>query len=298
MTKKAGSDKQFEQGRSSWEEGRRDRKEFDRWWMDEKVQKTENAPARESLWEMILDIFPDDREIDRAAMHVPLDPRDAQLLKRVRANLADTGRLNIAKLAHHDGLSRRTVKKRITTLLSIFLKKGRQPTAKAGLIEAVKIKGERSPRYYLRHEFAFGEWRSVVKERIRKPPLPVPVGHATHCRQSPMNRLFDALIVEFANLPKTSPRPAPEFASDWDFNCRRGETLLKKAPRPLNAQTVYYALGKHSKPCKSCRAPILPGFRLAGRTVTRAKEFCDDACRVKYQRESLKRNQVSSFRTV
>jgi hypothetical protein len=36
--------------------------------------------------------------------------------------------------------------------------------------------------------------------------------------------------------------------------------------------------------CRACHTPILVGCRIDGRTVTRAREFCCDACKMQVQR--------------
>lgn len=290
--KNGGSDGQFGAvGSAARQDARRDELIYSDWWTDKWIEIQENAKGnpvnrrRAELWELLLDVFPNERVIDHAALLVPLEPSDVELLKHARVNLADARRLNFSQIARRVGQSRRTVKQRLTLLLSMFLKK--RPASAPPAIESLKFKGERSPRYYRRREVVFGEWRDVFKERIPKPRLGIGgISRVKPYRQSPMNQLFGALIAEFANLPKRAPLP-PRLRADWDFNLQRAERLLKNAPRPLDARTVYYALGKRSKLCKSCHAHILRGFKINGRITTRARDFCDDACKMRLGRSNL-----------
>jgi hypothetical protein len=303
--KKPGSDKQFGEKKQSWEESRRDEYEFARWENEEAAVNRPESQNDYALWERLKEIFPDgdddDRKpdecklrnklIDHAAGLIPLEPQDTQLLKCARANLVDTGRLNISKIARHTGMSRRTIGRRIFVLLSLFLKK--RNTVARPRIEAIRLQGERSPRYYMRDECRFGEWTSPFKKPIKKPATPVAVDKGRHEHQSPMYLLLYALVMEFASDRKRPSDWHPEqFAQDWPFNAAKCRKILlqKYGEIPWTARQISSAVCKKHLRCSYCRADILPGFRLNGRRITKGRKgknhFCDSVCKKRFSRSA------------
>jgi DNA-binding Lrp family transcriptional regulator len=265
--------------------------EYDQWWVQKWADKPNRLPIRVALWERFNAVFPDDRVIDHAALLVPLDQEDAQILKCVRANLADSGRLNIADIARRIKLSRRKVKSRVTELLSLFLKKRYKPPSSR--YEAIRLKGERSARYYLRHEFRFGGWTGAFKERIKKPTTRVTVGRGRYAHQSPMYLLLGALVMEFASDRKRPENWPPEqLAQDWSFNVDNcGKILAQKyGEPPWTARQITSAICKKRLKCSYCHADILPGFRLNGRRITKGRKsknhFCDSVCKKRFSRSA------------
>jgi hypothetical protein len=41
---------------------------------------------------------------------------------------------------------------------------------------------------------------------------------------------------------------------------------------------------RHSGLCRGCRTYLIRGFGINGRRITRAREFCDDACKMRAER--------------
>jgi hypothetical protein len=264
--------------------------EYDEWWAQKWADKPKRLPIRVALWERFKLVFSNDQEIDQAASLVPLDPVDAQILKHARANLADSGRLNIADIARRVELSRRKVKSRVTELVTIFLKK-RKPRPR---IEAIRLKGERSPRYYQRHERSFGTWSSPFKVRIKKPATPLVVDKGRHEHQSPMYLLLYALVMEFASDRKRPADWHPEqFAQYWPFNAAKCRKIIlqKYGEIPWTARQISSAVCKKHLRCSYCRADILPGFRLNGRRITKGRKgknhFCDSVCKKRFSRSAV-----------
>ena len=98
-------------------------------------------------------------------------------------------------------------------------------------------------RYYRRHSLRFGEWkrewselitdRKIIRE-FRQDGTPMIRSDKTPIPSSPVNRLFAALIRQFASdLPK-GERACPKevSASEWEFNAASGRSgcWLEKTP--------------------------------------------------------------------
>lgn len=68
------------------------------------------------------------------------------------------------------------------------------------------------------------------------------------------------------------------------------ERTLKRArsrtKRPITSfADVVRVLGRTGPLCRACHTPILVGCRIDGRTVTRSREFCCDACKMQVRRK-------------
>ena len=53
---------------------------------------------------------------------------------------------------------------------------------------------------------------------------------------------------------------------------------------PWTAAEVAKKLVRGVRLCGACRTFLIRGFRINGRQITRAREFCDDACKMKAER--------------
>jgi hypothetical protein len=95
-----------------------------------------------------------------------------------------------------------------------------------------------------------------------------------------------ALIKHFASdLPAGDVRPNDIGVSDWEYNLRRAERLLERTGAgPWTASEVYRILGRGARLCRACRTFLIRGFRINGSRITRARDFCDDACKMKAER--------------
>jgi hypothetical protein len=135
-------------------------------------------------------------------------------------------------------------------------------------IEAVKLKGGRSTRYYLRSGgHRIGEWSSPFKVRIDKPATSVVVEKGRHAHQSPMHFLLYALVLEFASdRVRPAHWPPEQLAGDWVFNTDKCQKILfeRYGEPPWTAQHIILAVCKKRLKCHYCRADILAGFALTG----------------------------------
>jgi len=104
---------------------------------------------------------------------------------------------------------------------------------------------------------------------------------------SRVNWLFGELIRVFANQVSEPEHMPPEgiVAADWEYNVRRARRILeRKHSGPWTPLEVYRALGRGARLCGTCRTFLIRGFRINGRRITRARKFCDDACKMKAER--------------
>src|SRR5262249_37668384 len=104
---------------------------------------------------------------------------------------------------------------------------------------------------------------------------------------SRVNWLFGELIRVFANQVPEPESVPPEgiSAADWEYNVRRARRILeRKHPGPWAPLEVYRALGRDARLCGACRTFRIRGFRINGRRITRARKFCDEACKMKAER--------------
>jgi hypothetical protein len=241
-------------------------------------------------------IFPDEMTIRAAVQFRVLTPRQASLLRAYLSSDDD-----LVKYKRWDeigtkiGWSGKTVEREFQKLVSKFLRSRETSDNSGALIKVVHVRGERKPRYYRIRSIQIGEWRRdwselITDKRIirglRRNATPMIRLEKTRVLSSPVNRLFGALIRHFASdLPAGDVRPYDVTVHDWEYNLRKAERLLKrKSPGPWTALEVYYALGRGTRSCRACRTFLIRGFRIGGRKITRAREFCDNACKVRADR--------------
>jgi hypothetical protein len=204
------------------------------------------------------------------------------------------------------GRSGKTVEREFLNLVEKFLKTNANNGGRGATIEVVHVRGERHPRYYRKNSIQIGEWRRdwselITDKRIirglRRNAVPMVRLKKTPILSSPVNRLFGALIRHFASdLPAGDVRPYDVTVHDWEYNLRKAERLLKrKSPGPWTALEVYYALGRGAGLCRACRTFLIRGFRINGGRITRAKEFCDDSCKMRAARRKIEKTSPGSL---
>jgi hypothetical protein len=181
-------------------------------------------------------------------------------------------------------------------LVGKFLKTNDSTGELQAVFKMVHVRGERRPRYYRKRSIQIGEWRrawselitdkNVIRE-LRRQRSAMIQSKKTPFPSSPVNRLFGALIKQLASdLPKDPPgRPDGISQSDWDLNLSRARRLLeRKSAGPWTASEVYRTLGRGAHLCGACRTFLIRGFRINDRRITRARQFCDDACKMRAER--------------
>jgi hypothetical protein len=148
------------------------------------------------------------------------------------------------------------------------------------------------------HSVQFGEWGREWSELITDPKVirdlrrqraPMIRSNNTPVPSSPVNQLFGELIRYFASdLPKSEHvPPVGVSAHDWEFNVRRAQRVLagkKHLTGPWTALEVARKLVRGGRLCSACRTFLIRGFRINGRTISRAREYCDDACKTRAER--------------
>lgn len=64
------------------------------------------------------------------------------------------------------------------------------------------------------------------------------------------------------------------------YSASEGDARLQKNNLPITSVAdVLRALGQTDPLCRACHSPILVGCHMNGRTVSRGREFCYDACK-------------------
>jgi hypothetical protein len=259
----------------------------------------EQEPEIHSGAKLLRNIFPDEITLQAAVQFRAVTLRQAELLEAYFDS--DEGLANYKRwdaIGRKIGCSGKTVEREFRNLVGKFLKskKSEGGDGHSTAIEVAHIRGERQPHYWRRHCVRFGQWkrewselitdRDVIRQ-LRQQAVPMIRSEKTPVRSSPINGLFGALIRQFgSDLPKNDIRlPKEVSADDWEFNLRRARRILeRKHAEPWTTLEVYYALGRGARVCGACRTFLIRGFRINGRRITRARQFCDEACKMKAER--------------
>jgi hypothetical protein len=168
-----------------------------------------------------------------------------------------------------------------------------------------RIRGARQPDVWRRHTFRLGSkevsWSERVTDRTERQAA-LATRHSLPertYRQLPtttMRSLTNALALHLAGLkiPDDAETRHLRESPDWNHNLAWAERKLKRArsrsTRPITSVAdVLRVLGRTSPLCRACRTPILVGCHVSGRTVSRAREFCCDACKMHVQRRRGRR---------
>jgi hypothetical protein len=164
-----------------------------------------------------------------------------------------------------------------------------------------RVRGIRQPDVWRRHTFRLGSREMSWSERVtdlteRRAAL------ATHhsllkrnLRQLPtttMRSLTTALALHLAGLkiPDDAATKRLKDSADWSHNLAWAERKLKRArsrtTRPITSVAdILRVLAGTDPLCRACHTPILAGCRIGGRMVSRAREFCCDACKMQMRRK-------------
>jgi hypothetical protein len=269
--------------------------------LEEMSESDSESPVQSKTFQRI---FPDEITIRAALQSRALTLRQVCLLKAyLDTDDALPNRKRWEAIGRRIGRSGKTVEREFQKLVAKFLR-SRETNGQGGAsIKVVYVRGERKPRYYHIRSIQIGEWRRVWSElitekklirelrrqqlnMIRSEKVPVP--------SSAVNRLFGALIRYYASdLAGGDVRPYGMSACDWEYNLRWAERLLKrKSPGPWTALEVYHTLVRGARLCRGCRTFLIRGFRIHGSKITRAREYCDDACKMRAARWESKRHQL------
>jgi hypothetical protein len=106
----------------------------------------------------------------------------------------------------------------------------------------------------------------------------------------PVTRMRDLLnCLALAIYTQTNHCPPAFDRQEWELNLLRATAQVGQKAAPCNdfAAIVSAIIPRRREKnrrklrCKCCHTPILFGYILDGRKITRGKEFCSDACRAK-----------------
>lgn len=199
----------------------------------------------------------------------------------------------IAVVAKEEGCSPKTLRRDFKRMFVRFGPREAGPASRDGSLCSVRVPGERAPRLYRRRVIAFGGLKETWLERVSRRTQGARRGAAVKnwmpVRVSPMTRLFAALVsaLSVEALPPVCDQVSGD--TDWSRNlawatARARRRLGGDPPWPVTK--VIRVLGRHDKDalCRWCYAPLLAGGWLPGGRITRAKEFCEPACKVALSR--------------
>jgi hypothetical protein len=264
--------------------------------LPEEEEEEESQSAPPAPRKLFCNIFPDEITLRAALQFKALTTFQANLL---RAYVDFDNELPTYKIwktiGEKIGCSGKTVEREFLYLTGKFLATNNATGQRTATISIVHVRGERRPRYYRRHSIQIGEWKrdwselitdkKLIRE-IRRQRAAIVESEKIPIPSSPVNRLFAALIRHFASdLPGGNVRPYDANVHDWEYNLRMAERLLRQKSTGLwTALEVYRTLGRGAHLCQACRTFLIRGFRIHGRRITKAREFCDDACKMRAER--------------
>ena len=206
-------------------------------------------------------------------------------LKEAAGSEQNVREFRIAKLT---GLSRRTIQKE-RPKLKPFLTDGPTLRTKIEEVRIVRYRGERKRQFYLVCSARLGErkqlWRELVagKELARLKGLGVPLEKEVlvPIPDSPMRILLHKLWT--ALVHKRGKRTTYK-GPDWNYNiewARKRVFGKSKSADAFQPDAILTRLTRKLPICRQCHTPILAGCKLAGKRITRGREYCDDACKMK-----------------
>jgi hypothetical protein len=117
-----------------------------------------------------------------------------------------------------------------------------------------------------------------------------------------MRLLLAALMAALSNGQDNCP--AGFEPRDWDLNIGLAKHRLQKRwteKGRWSQEKILDAViprrrrkGPKQQLCPACHTPILVGYRLNGRKITRRKVFCDDACKMNLKRQKERRRGLAA----
>jgi len=164
-----------------------------------------------------------------------------------------------------------------------------------------RIRGSRQGDVWTRHTFRLGSrqmsWSERVTDAHKRRAALATRDHRLErtYRQLPTTRmrsLATALVLNLSGLdiPDDEETQRLKDSPDWKHNIRWAERKLERArsrtKRPIfRVADILRVLASGGPLCRDCHTPVLVGCRIDGHTVTRGREFCCDACKMKAQRK-------------
>lgn len=202
------------------------------------------------------------------------------------------GRLTWRKLEKKTGRDRKKGSQAFKDMVGRFL---RAPNPKIEekpvAVEIVHYKGRRNKRVFVKRELSIGSWKQTWSELASKDadkrPLPVENVILRAVPDTPMRTLLASLAAYFSQGTHQISPPPELQPGEWEHNIKWAEKRLRKlfnkSRQPSFADMVM-VLSRNCIPCGYCATPILRRSRLAGKRITKRRNYCSDACKMKADR--------------
>jgi hypothetical protein len=250
----------------------------------------------------LVELFRDDTTIQAARQWGALTDREAGLVQ-AWVTVGD-GQVPWAGIAGSLGCSVQTLRRDFKQVVVRFFDERRTPARSVGENVLVLVRGTRRRRYYVRRGITRGTWSSSGLELVR----PRGEGRAIRrsgqlatkrkwrpIRVSPMRRLQAALVfalcADWAQADTETQRvsESPDWVRTLAWARRRVSRRL--GPQGPWAVPAVMRVLVRRRICAACHTPILAGGWLAGKQITRRREYCDEACKMRQVRRREARLQ-------
>jgi hypothetical protein len=265
---------------------------------------SETTPAPEVPRKLFRILFADEMTFRAALQYRMLKLSEACLIKAYMASdeeLPDSKRW--AAIGKRLGVSGKTVERRFGLLVERFFKPRALSSQTNVAIKAVHVRGERQLQYYRKRSIRIGEWtrvwweltrdKKLIRELRRQPPRMIRSNQIA-VPLSPVNAMCAALIDRLASdSPGEFLLPEEVSESDWEFNVSQAKRLLagkKGLTGPGSRLEIAKKLVRRGNRCSACRSYLIRGFRIGGRKITRAREYCDSTCKMRAERRKGRRS--------
>lgn len=290
-------------------------------------QVLEQERTSRGRWRSLLEVFPADTKASKRGLPAKsirhakrlqhITEREAGILAELQRSGGD---VSYSHMARRLGWSADTIARDYKSLVLRFLGHREPASLSGGDLIARRVKGERGIRYWRVRESRFGEFQSILLERVEVGQRVRDSGKVNHrfltrreisklrsegrlqqrpkiayCGPSQMNVVFAAVCAELAS-PRDEQlvhrydhiRELPE----WVSNVAKARKLVQGKRRSWD-EPSYADVGARLKRklprCDWCRTPILVGLCLNGKRIKRlrGRQFCGNACKMKrYRRET------------
>lgn len=219
------------------------------------------------------------RDIDVATWRGPGGQDDVVAFVLEEREARDTGRP--ARYLQLDRHRLRRLRARAKQVLSAALNAVAMEDAPTAQYRITRDRGVRGQRTWRRtgDPIAGYGWELVTDPRERRAILADPAAErifGAAFRLSPLRELVDDLCNALSNR-KAAPNGHPRWRENLAFARRRVQGSRKVWDSP-NYETCLRRLVRRQESCRSCRTPLIRGLYVAGRRITKARRYCDDAC--------------------
>jgi hypothetical protein len=268
--------------------------------LTEEILETELEP--EIPRKLLKNIFADEMTFRVALQYRMLKLSEECLIKAYMASDEEPSDYKRwAAIGKRLGVSGKTVERRFRRLVEKFLTQKPPSGESTHTVKTTHIRGDRQLQYHHRRSIQIGEYRrfswelitdkKLIQELRRQPP-PMIRSNQIAVPLSPVNAMFAAVINRLAtDSEREVVLPAGIGESDLEFNVTRAKRVLaskKGLAGPWTRLETAKKLVRGAGLCRACRTFLIRGFRIGGRKITRARQFCDDSCKMKTERRKVR----------